>query len=421
MFGTLLPSVKTAIPGPLSRKRVDVLAAHECPAVTARRSRRAGHLGVENDDPIVWKSAAGANVEDIDGNVYVDLTSGFGVALVGHRHPAVVAAAVAQSSRLVHAMGDAWPDETRIKLLEALSEITPSGLDVAILGLSGADAVDAAVKTAVLATGRTGVIAFDRGYHGLSLGTVGLQAYNASFTDPFRAIVHPNITHLDWGCDLADLEAALDGSVGLVLAEPIQGRGGIREAPKGWLRQVAEAARTSGALIALDEIQTGMGRTGSWFAGPDEGVIPDILCVGKALGGGFPISACLGTRAVMDAWGQSTGEALHTQTFLGHPVGCAAALAVIELLSAGLLGQITPKGERLAAALSPWQVRGRGLMRAVRIGVPSLPVSRALLRRGYLVLPADGDSLTLTPPVCLTDSQIDSFAAALSACVEEVR
>jgi len=419
MFGTLLPRVQTAIPGPRSRAQVDVLAAHECPAVTARRSRRADHLGTEHDDPIVWRAAAGANVEDVDGNRYVDLTSGFGVALVGHRHPAVVAAATRQVEKLVHAMGDAWPDETRIALLAALAGVAPTGIDVAILGLSGADAVDAAVKTAILATGRTGVITFDRGYHGLSLGAVALQAYNPSFTDPFRQIAHPAVTHLPWGCGLDVLDDALSDDIGLVLAEPIQGRGGIRVPPPGWLAAVADRARAAGALFALDEIQTGMGRTGSWFAGPDEGVVPDLLCVGKALGGGFPISACMGSRAVMDTWGHSSGEALHTQTFLGHPVGCATALAVIALLEDGTLDAVTARGEHLAARLSDWQVRGRGLMRAVRVDAPSLAVSRGLLRRGYLALPADGQSISLTPPVCLTDAQIAGFAEALADSVAE--
>jgi len=377
-------------------------------------------LGVDHDDPIVWRAAAGANVEDVDGNRYVDLTSGFGVALVGHRHPAVVAAAAQQSATLVHAMGDAWPDETRIRLLAALAGVTPEGVDVAILGLSGADAVDAAVKTAIIATGRTGVIAFDRGYHGLSLGTLALQGYNAAFTDPFREIAHPKTTHLPWGCDLDDLAQALTGDIGLVLAEPIQGRGGIRIAPEGWLREVAHLARRAGALFALDEIQTGMGRTGSWFAGPDEGVVPDLLCVGKALGGGFPISACMGSRAVMDTWGQSSGEALHTQTFLGHPVGCAAALAVIDLLEGGLLESVHDRGARLASTLSDWEIRGRGLMRAARVSAPSLAVSRALLRRGYLALPADSDSISLTPPVTVTDEQIEAFAQALADSISEV-
>ena len=180
MTGCDLPALITQIPGPRSRARVVVLARHECPAVTARRARRAATLGAADDDPIVWDQAVGANVMDVDGNRYVDLTSGFGVALIGHRHPAVVRAASAQSSRLVHAMGDAWPDDTRIALLERLATITPDGLDVTLLGLSGSDAVDAAVKTAVLATGRSGVLTFERGYHGLALGVLGLQGYNLS-------------------------------------------------------------------------------------------------------------------------------------------------------------------------------------------------------------------------------------------------
>jgi 4-aminobutyrate aminotransferase / (S)-3-amino-2-methylpropionate transaminase / 5-aminovalerate transaminase len=419
MFGTLLPSLKTAVPGPESRLAVDVLASHECPAVTARRSRRAESLGANNDDPIVWRAAAGANVEDVDGNRFVDLTSGFGVALVGHRHPDVVAAANAQAQTLVHAMGDAWPDQTRIRLLAALARVAPEGIDVAILGLSGADAVDAAVKTAILATGRTGILTFDRGYHGLSLGTVALQGYNPAFTEPFRAIAHPDVTHLPWGCELSLLDRALKDKPGLVLAEPIQGRGGIRTAPEGWLEAVAQRTRAAGALFALDEIQTGIGRTGTWFAGPAEGVVPDLLCVGKALGGGFPISACMGTRAIMNSWGRSTGEALHTQTFLGHPVGCATALAVLSLLENGMLDAVRERGAQLTRVLADWEVRGRGLMRAIRVHAPALAVSRALLRRGYITLPADAESISLTPPVTLNDTQIHGFRIALLESLEE--
>lgn len=422
MDGRSLPHLRTPIPGPRSRERVDVLARHECPAVTARRARRAATLGVADDDPIVWDEAVGANVRDVDGNVFVDLTSGFGVALVGHRHPAVVAAAAEQAGRLVHAMGDAWPDRARVALLERLAAIAPGDLEVSLLGLSGSDAVDAAVKTAVLATGRPGVVAFDRAYHGLALGVLGLQAYKPSFSDPFRAVTHPSVTHLPWGCPVEHLDAVLDDSVGLVLLEPIQGRGGVHEAPEGWLGAVADRARAHGCLVAFDEVQTGLGRTGDWFAGPAEGVIPDLLCVGKALGGGYPISACIGTRAVMDAWGASTGEALHTQTFLGHPVGCAAALAVLDLLEGGLLETVRACSEHLRGNLEArgLRVRGRGLLLAVDTGRPALAVSRALLRRGYLVLPADDRALTLCPPACLTADQARAFVDALCAVVEAV-
>ena len=414
MDGTSLPALVTPVPGPASKAFVDTLSRHECPAITARRARRAAALGAADDDPVVWAKAVGANVEDADGNVFVDLTSGFGVAFVGHRHPAVVAAVQAQLEQLLHAAGDAWPDVARIRLLARLGEIAPR-TPVAILGLSGADAVDAAVKTAVLATGRHKILVFDGAYHGLALGTLGLQAYKASFTEPFRPIVHPEVVSLPWGAPLADVEQALVGC-GMLLVEPIQGRGGMREPPAGWLAAITDAAHRAGALVCFDEIQSGLGRAGAWFAGAD--VPADLVCIGKSLAGGFPLSACLGTRAAMDAWGASKGESLHTQTFLGHPIGCAAALAVLDLVEReDLTGRARAVGEGLRARLvaAGFSVRGRGLMLGVETGARSLGIARALLSRGYLVLPAgmNAEVLALTPPVCLTDAQAAAFVAAL--------
>ena len=416
MTGDALPSLVSAVPGPRSRALVDVLARHECPAITARRARRAAALGAADDDPVVWDAAVGANVRDVDGNVFVDLTSGFGVALLGHRHPAVVAAAAEQAQRLVHAMGDAWPDRSRIALLERLAAWGGDGLSVAVLGLSGSDAIDAAVKTAVLATGRTGVLAFGGAYHGLALGVLGLQGYEPAFTEPFRGITHPDVVHLPYAAPMAAVRDVLaTGRIGLVLVEPVLGRGGIRVPPEGWLAELGAAARAAGALVAHDEIQSGLGRTGARFAGTAAGAVPDLRCVGKALGGGYPLSACCGTPEAMAHWGPSTGQALHTQTFLGHPIGCAAALAVLEALDDDAMAAIRARGEALAAALTArgLAVRGLGLMRAVAVGTGrGLAASRALVRAGFLVLPADADSLSLTPPMTLCDAQIEAFAAA---------
>jgi 4-aminobutyrate aminotransferase-like enzyme len=417
MTGTSLPDLVTSIPGPASRAAVDVLARHECPAVTARRARRASEMGREHDDPVVWSEALGANVRDVDGNVFVDLTGGFGVALVGHRHPAVVGAATAQAARLPHASGDAWPDETRIALLARLAALAPGDLSVAILGLSGSDSVDAAVKTAVLATGRSGVLVFGGAYHGLALGVVALQDVARAFVDPFRPIVHPEVRRLPYGADPSTVRDALsDGTVGLVLVEPILGRGGTVVPPERWIADVATEARRAHALFALDEVLTGIGRTGVVFRGPAEGVVPDLLCLGKALGGGFPISACLGTPEVMDAWGPSAGAAIHTQTFLGHPIGCAAALAVLDLVDDGLPAEVARRGDALATSLSArgWTVRGAGLLHAVEVG-DGLTVSRKLTERGFLVLPAGPTSIQLTPPVTLADPQIEALLDALDA------
>jgi len=415
-FGIDPPQICTPLPGPRSVAAVDVLARHECPAITARRARRATALGTANDDPLVWDEALGANVRDVDGNVLVDLVAGFGVALVGHRDPEVVAAAQAQQGRLLHAMGDAMPDGTRIELLEALARVAPGDLSVSILGLSGADAVDAAVKTAVLATGRTGVLAFDGAYHGLSLGTVALQGYKASFTEPFAAIAHPHVHRLPYGAEAQAVRTVLhDEDIGLILVEPILGRGGIRPAPPGWLAMLASSAHEAGALVAFDEIQCGLGRSGEPFASMHDGVVPDLMCVGKALAGGFPLSAAIGTPEVMGHWGASGGEAIHTQTFLGHPVGCAAALAVLAQLEGDLCDRIQERGEALAAAFRGRAHRGRGLIRAVELGSDALVASRGLLQRGFLVLPAGPTSLGFTPPVTLSDAQLDAFADALDA------
>ncbi|MCB9681444.1 MAG: aminotransferase class III-fold pyridoxal phosphate-dependent enzyme [Alphaproteobacteria bacterium] len=425
LSGDQLPHLVTAIPGPASRAQVDVLARHECPAVTARRTRRAVSLGAADDDPFVWSDARGANVRDVDGNVFVDLTAGFAVALLGHAHPAVVAAVQDQVARLPHAMGDAWPDHARIALLDRLAQIAPPGLDVALLGLSGADAVDAAVKTAVVATGRPGVLAFDGGYHGLALGVLGLQGYKAAFTTPFAAVTHGFVRHVPFGCPRATLDDALaDGSIGLVVVEPVQGRGGVRVPPDGWLAEVSEAAHAAGALVAHDEIQTGLGRTGTWWAAEADGVVPDLLCTGKALGGGMPLSACLGTRTVMEAWGASTGEALHTQTFLGHPVGCAAASAVLDTIASERIPErCAALGRTLTDRLTArgHAVQGRGAMLGV-VTPHSLALCRALQRRGYIVLPAGqrAEVLCLTPPATLSDAQAQGFVDALDDALAEV-
>lgn len=425
LTGADLPALLTPIPGPNSRAWVDGLAAHECPAITARRARRASALGAADDDPFVWSEALGANVRDADGNTFVDLTGGFAVATMGHRPPAVVAAVRDQADRLLHAMGDAWPDVQRVKLLQALAAVAPSGLSLALLGLSGADAVDAAVKTACLATGRPGVLAFDGGYHGLALGVVGLQGYKRAFTDPFRDITHGHVDHLPFAAPAAELRARLaKGDIGLVLVEPVQGRGGVRVAPSGWLAELVELAHTHGAVVAFDEIQCGLGRTGRTWACDHDGVVPDLLCTGKALGGGLPLSACLGTRPVMEAWGASVGEALHTQTFLGHPLGCAAALAVLDALPA-TTAACAERGDALVRALqgAGYATHGRGLMTAVPLGPDAFAVCRALQRRGFIVLPAGaaGDALCLTPPSVITDAQIAAFVDALKEAVAEVR
>ncbi|MBM4368963.1 MAG: aspartate aminotransferase family protein [Deltaproteobacteria bacterium] len=415
MTGADLPSLPSPVPGACSTAWVDRLAARECPAITARRARRARESGVPQD-PIVWARARGANVEDVDGNVYVDLTAGFGVAAVGHAHPAVTRAVSRQVEVLPHAMGDAFADPTRVELMEALCART--GMDRVILGLSGSDAIDAAMKTVVIARGARGrplrVLCLAGGYHGLGSGALPSLGYlRAAMQAPFAPALSLYADVVPFDTPLPSLSA-----YDAVILEPVQGRGGMRELGEARLGEIHAAARGQGALVIHDEIYSGCGRTGAFLSTP---LAPDLLCLGKALGGGFPVSACLGTARVMDAWGNSGGAAIHTQTFLGHPVGNAAALATLPEIDA-LLPEVRRKGEALARACATVpgvrRVTGRGLMLGVHVD-ESLVVTRRLLERGYIVLPCGekAEALGLTPPFVIADAQLAAFVAALGDCL----
>lgn len=453
--GDLLPHVVTAPPGPAASHWVQRLATVECPAITARRTRRGGV------DPIVWAAARGANVLDVDGNRYVDLSAGFAVAGVGHAHPAVVEAIQAQVGRLIHGMGDLFPTREKIRLGELLREVTPASLDVSLLALSGSDAVEAAIKTALIATGRRRVFAFSGSYHGLSLGALGVTGYRDSFRAPFASMAgatelrlpYPTchdcpIGHTYPDCDLAcagyiermlDSEVAGSEDVAAIIVEPIQGRGGDVEPPPGWLARLREATAARGILLIADEIYTGFGRTGEWFACSSEGVVPDLLVVGKGMAGGMPIGACVGTREVMDAWGTSSGEAIHTSTFLGNPVACAAAVAAIEVIrSEDLVARAASRGARLRAALEQRvgghprvaAIRGRGLMLGLALvdgdGAPwaggGVRAMHDLLAAGFIVSPGGhlGDVLSLAPPFVITDAQVDAAVDAIGAWVDQL-
>lgn len=465
--GTFLPDIKTPPPGPVSRAWVERLAKTECPAITARRARRTHESGV-SQDPIVWESAVGANVRDVDSNVYVDITAAFAVAGIGHRHPRVVEAIEEQSQRLLHAMGDVYPSDTKIAFTERLAEVTPDGLEESILGLSGADAVTAALKTAVVHTGKPGIIAFWGGYHGLSYGALAPTGYRSSFRLPFLAQMNAHVhfapypdpyrppfgmprgepervrdavlSHVD--SMLANPASGVSG-IGAMVVEPILGRGGEVAPPDGFLKGLREICDTHGVTLIFDEILTGFARTGDLFACEHEGVTPDLMCVGKAMGGGFPLSAAIGTREVMGSWGNSQGEAIHTSTFLGNPLGCAMGLAAIDVLvEEKWASRNRIRGQSMLEDLRAMQsrfpevigdVRGRGLMIGVDLvedADPSKPNTTlalglvdAMRRRGYLLLPSgvNGNVLGLTPPFVLTDEQWQRFIEALEKEVVKAR
>ena len=428
-LGDALPAVRSPIPAAAGQAWVERLAASECPALTTRRKRREEQTGASHD-PIVWVEAQGANVVDADGNRYVDLTSGFGVAFVGHRHPKVVGAVKRQADRLLHALGDLHPSDVKIELLERLCELAPWPQARAMLSLSGADAVTAALKTAVMATGKTGVIAFDGSYHGLTYGPLAVSGFAERFRKPFEAQLQPDVHFAMWPEHEADVEAALHtlpaewDRMGALIVEPIQGRAGVRLPPPGFLGALKRLCDENDALLIADEIFTGLGRCGAWWRSVDEGITPDLICLGKALGGGLPVSACIGSEEVMGAWGASDREAIHTGTFYGDPLGSAAALATIDLIEGEhLVERAADRGNAWATALRAeelpgvLEVRHAGMMLGLQLGAPmqALTVTHALLERGYLVLPAGmrADVLQLAPPVTVSEAQLEGFVAAL--------
>ena len=405
------------------------MAASECPALTTRRKRREEQTGASHD-PIVWVEARGANVVDADGNRYVDLTSGFGVAFVGHRHPDVVAAVKRQADRLLHALGDLHPSDVKVELLERLCELAPWPDARAMLSLSGADAVTAALKTAVMATAKTGVVAFGGSYHGLTYGPLAVSGYADRFREPFQAQLQPGVHFATWPEQEVSVDTAIAtlpqdwNSIGAVIVEPIQGRAGVRLPPPGFLEALKRTCEKNGALLIVDEIFTGVGRCGAWWRSVEDGVVPDVICVGKALGGGLPVSACIASEDVMRAWGAPDREAIHTGTFYGDPLGSAAALATIDLIEReGLAAEAANRGNAFAAELRTAQlpglleVRHAGMMLGLQLEAPmqALTVTRALLERGYLALPAgaNADVLQLAPPVTIGEAQLDGFVAAL--------
>lgn len=416
MTGQDLPEIVTTVPGPRSRALARRLARVENPEVTF----------LSEPEPIFWSRGAGANVLDADGNRYVDLIAGFGAAVLGYAHPELVAALTAQAGELQHAMGDVYPAVCKLELLEALARVLPGGLGGVILSGSGSDAVESALKTALIATGKPGVVAFEGGYHGLGLGALD-ATHRADFRAPFRGRLAGRTSFVPFGDADAARRAAIEIDAGAILFEPIQGRGGLRFPPRGFVPALREIADERGALLIADEVYTGMGRTGRWLACEHEGVVPDVVALGKALGGGLPLSACAGRPEVMQRWPASRGEALHTSTHLGNPLACAAGLTVLRVLERdSLLARAEKVGARWLAELrarlarSPRvrEVRGLGLLLAVELDDPGAArgaVSR-LLQSGWITLGEgpDGRTLALTPPLTIAEPLLHAATDALA-------
>jgi 4-aminobutyrate aminotransferase/(S)-3-amino-2-methylpropionate transaminase len=425
MNGHDLPLLRTPPPGPRSRELSARLAAVESPAFDARRGAREEASGA-SQAPIVYAEGLGANVVDVDGNRYVDLVAGFGALALGHRPRAVEAALHEQASRLWLSLGDVYAADAKVLLCERLAAMLPEPGARVMLGLSGADAVTAALKTAVLATGRAGVVAFRGAYHGLSHGPLAACGLSGAFREPFAEQLGRHVTFARYGDADEAARAMRGGGIGAVLVEPILGRGGCIVPDAQFLPALRAACDANGALLVADEIWTGLGRSGERLASLAS-TLPDVVCIGKALGGGLPVSACIGRAVPMAAWGAKGGSAIHTATHFGAPLACAAALATLEAIeSRGLAERARHAGARFRDALAAHtaagrgvrEVRGRGLMIGVELeggAARALAVTRALLARGWIVLTGGeaGDVLTLTPPLDVAEPLLLAFAETL--------
>lgn len=420
----------TEIPGPRSRELWE-------------RRTRAIPAGVGTTLPIFVERAYGGIVEDVDGNRLIDLGAGIAVVNVGHAHPAVAAAIAEQAAKFVHTCFQVTPYDGYVEVCEQLNERTPGTHEKrSFLVNSGAEGVENAVKISRAATGRPAIVAFDQAFHGRTLLALSLTAkvnpykksfgpyapevYRAPYSYPFRGTGGLAET-------IAWMEASVDVSqVACVVVEPIAGEGGFVVPEPGWFAGIAAWCRAHGVVFVADEVQTGFGRTGAWFASEHEAVVPDLVVTAKGLGGGMPIAGVTGRAEIMDA--------VHVgglgSTFGGNPVSCAAALAAVDVIEKeGLVERAQRLGDCMLARLGALQkettgvgdVRGRGAMVAIELvhddGTPDAErakqISVACHEQGVIVLTAGtlGNVVRLLPPLVLDDALLDQGLDALEVAV----
>lgn len=374
--------------------------------------------GVYGKRQLVITRGLGASVWDEQGRQYIDCVAGIGVANIGHCHPRLVEAVGGQSRTLL-ACPELFYNDRRAAFLERLSKVLPGDLARLYLCNSGAEAVEAALKFARLSTGRPGIIAAARGFHGRTLGALS-ATYERKYRAPFSPLV-PGFRHVPFD-DAAALDEAFDDQTAALILEVIQGEGGVRPGSEAYFKAARRLCDEHDALLILDEVQTGFGRTGRWFACEDVAVTPDLLCLGKAIGGGLPMGAvAIGSRV------KGLGPGVHGSTFGGNPLACAAALASLEVIEEeNLVAQAAGRGsiflEMLRSLSSPLirDVRGRGLMIGVELKTRAHYVVKALMARGILALTAGTTVLRLLPPLVISEAEVRTVVTALQEALTEV-
>ncbi|MBS7646427.1 aspartate aminotransferase family protein [Candidatus Bathyarchaeota archaeon] len=364
--------------------------------------------------PIVISKGEGVYLWDINGKKYLDFTGNYGVCILGYSHPAIVQAIKRQVERLIPCHGSFY-NETRAKFLEKLIKIAPKGLTKAFLGNSGAESVECAIKMARKYTGKTEIIAMMGGFHGKTMGALS-ATWKEKYRGPFQPLV-PDFKHVP-RFNLQKIKEAITEKTAAIIAEPVQGESGVIVPPEGFFQSLRELCDKTGVLLILDEVQTGMGRTGKMFACEHWAITPDILCVAKSIAGGLPLGATLAKEEIASAL--EVGE--HTSTFGGNPVACAAGCATIDVLIEEKLPEKVGKlGRYFLDRLEELQlrhrimreVRGLGLMAGVELKIDVLNVILGALQKGVLMLDAGKNVLRFLPPFIITEKDIDTVITVM--------
>lgn len=437
-----VPHLKTALPGPEAQRILKLDDRYISPSYT-------------RSYPLVAKRGRGAMVEDVDGNRFLDFAAGIAVVSTGHCHPEVVQAVQQQAAELLHMSGTDFYYENMVTLAEKLEAITPGKFPKRVFySNSGTEAIEAALKLARYATGRKNFIAFHGCFHGRTYGSLSLTSSKAVQRDRFGPFL-PGVFHAPYSypyrCPLGappeKCAAACLGylentllrtvtspqEVAAIVVEPIQGEGGYVIPPDEFLQGLERLCRQHGMLLVVDEVQSGMGRTGKWWASEHAGITPDILCVAKGIASGLPLGATI-ARADLMTWPPGA----HASTFGGNPVAIAAALATIRLIEGGLLENARRLGDYLFGKLADWprrhrlvgEVRGRGLMIALelvrdpqtkeRATSERDAVVQAAFQRGLLLLGCGANNVRLMPPLIIGQEQADCALELLEESLSEV-
>ncbi|MCW4037571.1 MAG: aspartate aminotransferase family protein [Candidatus Bathyarchaeota archaeon] len=370
--------------------------------------------------PVVIVKGRGATLWDVNGQEYIDCMGAYGVCVVGHSHPRVVDAIQQQAASLIACHSSLYND-ARSTFLKKIVDVTPKELNKAFLANSGTETVEAAIKLARKHTGKTEIIAFMGGYHGKTFGSLS-ATWNKRYRTPFEPLV-PGFKHVPYGRP-ERVKAAVTDETAAILVEPIQGEGGIKVPPNGFLGELREICDAKGALLICDEVQTGLGRTGRFFASEHFNVVPDVMCLAKAVGGGVPIGVMVAKEEVMASL--KLGD--HSSTFGGNPLTCAAASAAVDVVVEERLHERAASlGTYFMAKLKELQekyrlvreVRGMGLMIGMEFRFDVYNLILGALKQGVLVLDAGRNVLRFLPPLVISKDQLNRVIEVLDAVIGE--